>query len=318
VQSSLTLALGWYALQRADTEAVLSVLARFDTPWLVPLAWLLAAQAGLLCLRFRLILSGIETRRPFGWPIARTVLLGLLFGQLLPFTFGGDVARVALLRRVSVPLKTAATGVFVDRAAALLTMLLTMAASFPLIATLPAGAGSGARTTLLWLDAGAAVGSMAVVVALLSAGGLVRSIGRFPRLASLVAGLPPHLPKPRRLLAVLLVGIAGHAATVLIGLCVAAGMGIPLSPGAAFLLIPPALLVAQLPVSVAGWGVRETALVVALGLAGLSPTDAVSVSVGIGLACLFQGGLAGFASWVAGPAAAGRLPLRARAVREAR
>ncbi len=58
----------------------------------------------------------------------------------------------------------------------------------------------------------------------------------------------------------------------------------PLEWSQALLLILPVLLVATIPLSIAGWGTRETAMVLAFGYAGLPESDGLIVSVLFGIA----------------------------------
>ena len=54
-----------------------------------------------------------------------------------------------------------------------------------------------------------------------------------------------------------------------------------------------------LPVSLAGWGVREAALVVALGSFGIPAEGALAISILMGL-CMILTGLPGGLIWLAG------------------
>ena len=49
------------------------------------------------------------------------------------------------------------------------------------------------------------------------------------------------------------------------------------------LLVPPVILVTVVPISIAGWGVREGAMVVAFGFIGVPASAAFAVSVLFGL-----------------------------------
>ena len=51
-------------------------------------------------------------------------------------------------------------------------------------------------------------------------------------------------------------------------------------------LVPPILLTMLIPVSVAGWGIREGASAVLWGAVGLTPEDGVAISVSYGLLVL--------------------------------
>ena len=66
----------------------------------------------------------------------------------------------------------------------------------------------------------------------------------------------------------------------------------------AFLLILPVMLIATVPISIAGWGVRESALVLAFSYAGLAEVDGLIVSVLLGGVMLAVGVIGGIV-WLA-------------------
>jgi hypothetical protein len=74
-------------------------------------------------------------------------------------------------------------------------------------------------------------------------------------------------------------------------------MSLSLSPAAAVFLFPPVLLLSMIPISLAGWGVREGAMVVVFSLAGLQAEASLSLSVLFG-ACMFVSGLPGGFMWL--------------------
>jgi hypothetical protein len=67
----------------------------------------------------------------------------------------------------------------------------------------------------------------------------------------------------------------------------------------ALILVLPVLLIATIPVSIAGWGVRESAMVLAFSYAGLAASDGLIVSILFGAANLIVGALGGIV-WIAG------------------
>ena len=69
----------------------------------------------------------------------------------------------------------------------------------------------------------------------------------------------------------------------------ACGMSINLEFINTLLLMPLVILVTVLPISIAGWGIREGAMVVALGLVGVASVDAVSLSIILGLLGILSG-----------------------------
>ena len=68
---------------------------------------------------------------------------------------------------------------------------------------------------------------------------------------------------------------------------IADGIGSRLSLGVWAMVMPPVIFIQLLPVSLAGWGVREATLVVALGSFGLAAEAALAISILVGL-CLIS------------------------------
>jgi len=61
-----------------------------------------------------------------------------------------------------------------------------------------------------------------------------------------------------------------------------------------FFLVPPVILAMTLPISIAGWGVREGAMIVTLGLVGVPQESALVLSILFGLGTMiaaFPGGI---------------------------
>ena len=66
------------------------------------------------------------------------------------------------------------------------------------------------------------------------------------------------------------------------------------------ILTPPVFFLSMLPISISGWGVREAATVMMLGLAGISSHDALSISIVFGLSLLLIS-LPGGILWLISP-----------------
>jgi hypothetical protein len=103
---------------------------------------------------------------------------------------------------------------------------------------------------------------------------------------------------PRRCGAVLGLSALTIGLTILAFKLVADGVGSFLSLGSWTVIVPPVTLVQLLPVSLAGWGVREMALVVMLASFGVPAEAALATSLLLGL-CLIIDGLPGGLIWVA-------------------
>ena len=78
-------------------------------------------------------------------------------------------------------------------------------------------------------------------------------------------------------------------------------MNIAIDPFSGVILTFPRLLALAIPISVAGWGVREGTMVVALGQAGVLPADVLALSVAFGLIYMLAGIPGGLLSLVPHP-----------------
>jgi len=82
----------------------------------------------------------------------------------------------------------------------------------------------------------------------------------------------------RSSLVTLILSVGVHIFVALSIFILAQALGIVLGFVNCGVLIPLVMLVTLLPISIAGWGIREGAMVVALGLVRVSRSDAIAVS----------------------------------------
>jgi uncharacterized membrane protein YbhN (UPF0104 family) len=100
---------------------------------------------------------------------------------------------------------------------------------------------------------------------------------------------------------------------VVIAWCVVQSIAAPVSFAQAFLLVPPVMLITLMPISIAGWGVREASMGLAFGFAGLAANEGVNVSLLFGAVSFIVGAFGGLV-WIlsAEKAAQGSAPIGAR------
>jgi uncharacterized membrane protein YbhN (UPF0104 family) len=91
--------------------------------------------------------------------------------------------------------------------------------------------------------------------------------------------------------------MAAHVLTVVIAWCAVRSISAPANFEQVFMLIPPIMLITMMPISIAGWGVREATMMVIFGYAGLAQTDGTAVSILFG-AVSFIVGAAGGLVWI--------------------
>ncbi len=88
-----------------------------------------------------------------------------------------------------------------------------------------------------------------------------------------------------------------HVMAVVIAWCAVRSVAASADFEQLFMLIPPIMLITMLPISIAGWGVREASMMVAFGYAGLAQADGTIVSLLFGAAFFIVGAIGGLV-WV--------------------
>ena len=79
--------------------------------------------------------------------------------------------------------------------------------------------------------------------------------------------------------------------------CCVKAVAAPVGFAHVLFLMPPVLLIATVPISIAGWGVRETSMIAAFAYAGLAESDGLTLSILFG-AVNFIIGILGGIVWI--------------------
>jgi uncharacterized membrane protein YbhN (UPF0104 family) len=295
----------YWAFRNVDLASVARHLARIDALWVAVALAALMMQIAVAGQRWAWIAARLGAVLPFARAV-RYSFAAAFFNQALPSTVGGDALRVWLLGRTDRQWKRAVYSVVVDRAAGVGFLAVVVAACLPWSLALITAHEGRAAVMLIGL------GGTAALVIGLALGFLTPG----PRLAgSRAARLLFEIARAGR--AALLhrtrgAGIAAlsiiiHVLTVFAAWCLARAIAISPSALNLLILIPPVMLISMIPISIGGWGIREGAMVVAFGYAGIEPSQALAVSVLLGGSTLAVG-IVGGAIWIAE-----RAPARAAA-----
>lgn len=272
-----------------------SKLSRAD-PRLVVLAVLLSTTANTLsALRWSVIARGLGLLAPS----AKLVVIyarGITTNMLLPgATLSGDLLRSVQLARLGNSLVASALSVFLDRFSGLWVLcMLSLAAAAGV--TLWAALGNGAPV---------APNQMSVYLLILGGIALVPFVplpfGRLERssvawIAALASRWERLRQRLRQARPALLASVWQSLGVQFLSACTlwicGLALGVSLSYPVMLAAAAPIFIMAALPVGVAGFGTREVAAVVVLGLAGVPSDLAAATSLLFGLAAVVQGILA--------------------------
>jgi uncharacterized membrane protein YbhN (UPF0104 family) len=303
-KAAISLLLLYLSLRSVNLAALGERLSRLNIAWIAVALLLQALQVALQALRWRTIVRQCGTNLATGAAL-RINFIAQFFNQVLPSTVGGDAARIWLLARAGGGWAGATYSVLIDRIAGIFALAIIVIACLPW--TLALVEDSVARAIMLLIGAGAVAGGAVFIM-----------IGRlrWPLLERFAPSR--HLVEVSRTAwrvcrsrtsasAVFVLSFAIHLLTITSAWCIAQSIGATASFVLLLFLIPPVILIATVPISIAGWGLREGSMILAFSYAGLAAGDGLIVSVLIGLTA-FAIGAAGGILWILSDARMPRLP----------
>jgi glycosyltransferase 2 family protein len=288
----------YFAVRNIHFEDLWSRLSGTNLAWFI--SWMFLAILANLFQVFFGAMRWKEISTPCNAPLSLTQafrynMIGTFFNQTLPSTIGGDAMRLWLVKHTGAGWRAATYSVLVDRAIGLIALALLVVASLPWSYELIAN--TQGRLALVAVD-----------VAALSAGLGFLLLGAL-RWSWLKTWWPTHHFHACAVIAnrllfsratapkIAALSITIHVLTVVISWCLVRSILAPAQFEQMFLLVPPVALITMLPVSIAGWGLREATMMLAFGYAGLNQTDGTMVSLLTGVTSFVVGATGGLV-WI--------------------
>jgi hypothetical protein len=288
----------WYVSRQIDWRLVLSEIPLLDFRWAGLATLIVMLQIPLAGLRWRNVvdaLVGCDQQMSRGAMIAATAI-GLFFAQVLP-SVAGEGVRAWLLVRLGSDWRTAVTSAVIDRGVG---FVLLIALGFAIL-LLPSGltALDGYRDVVLVVY-GTLIFAGALGVLLAPKIVSPRARWRYSQWFATLATDIHRVLLGRKGLVILSIGCLIHALTILIVWSVGQAQSLGFSLSDAAVLFTVMVAVVLVPISIAGWGLRELAVVSLLAAHGIAPERALLFSVCFGLA-LALGSLPGALVWLIYP-----------------
>lgn len=267
-----------FVLSGAELEAVIATMAEAN-PGLIAVAFLSYFLGYVLSVaRWSLLLRAHGAQPRFGY-LYLSFMIGMFFNQLLPSTVGGDVARYHYTS--SLGRGAAFSSVLMDRAFGLVSLML-----FAFMGLLLAG------------RFGEITGNLFEAVAALLAIGLagigtifMLSEAAHARLKALYAPLPAKIVglidkvigvfeayrgRLDIVVSALLISLALQCVVIAHYVLVGAALGLDVPIHAYLYVVPLAIVIMMLPISINGIGVRESIFVYLFGLYGADPNQVLA------------------------------------------
>jgi uncharacterized protein (TIRG00374 family) len=293
LRGAITLVLLAYAIAQLDASE-LGAIASWKSLMLLLIAssGVITIVIGLNALRWLLVARICQLHIPWGRSFSWT-MIGHFFNQIFPSSVGGDVVRGVLAGRGIGDMGGICSSIVLERIVGFIALLTLIAIAQPVLI-----ARSNDRSLSQLAFIAVLLGITSVIAAsILAKVSSQYFSGRIQAAARRFFGDTRRLMcSPLLTCSALMVAFVMHISNLLLIAFVANHLGANVSLLDVLVVVPTIVLIASLPVSIGGWGVREAAL--AIGFAGLGqPASAgVATSLIIGLANLVSS-LPGAGAW---------------------
>ena len=279
-----------FLLWHYDLRASLQLIGRERPAWFVATVALYVAGQIMSAFRWQLLakLNGLRGR--FSDYLAY-YFIGMFTNLFVPGLVGGDALRALYLGRREQRLGPAFGSVVADRGIGLLT-LFWLAAAAALCTTQVQLPGSVLRLTL-------AAGGVSVL-AFIAAPLLARSVAHTQRLNRLLAPISPYLCRPLALTPAIVLSALLQLSLAVCQYLLAIGLRLDIAIATFVLIVPISNVIASLPITINGLGMREATYLLLLGMAGLSKDQAVALSL-LYFAATLVGGFTGVIAFIVTP-----------------
>jgi glycosyltransferase 2 family protein len=283
----------YFTLSAVNIGAVTSRLSHIDAQWALLGLFFLVVQLASLTWRWQLLVARCGADLPFA-RLFRLSMIGVFFNQTLPSSAGGDAVRIWLLGKQST-WRIAAYSVLLDRVIGVVALAILVVLCLPW--TLGLVRSPVGRAALLLIGCGCIAAGIVFVALSWRRRQFLQRWSPTRHLAAAAGIASSIFRSPSSLIAIFGSSIIVHLLTALAAWCAARAVGADLPLLYSLYLVSPVVLLTVIPISIAGWGVREGAMVVAFGYAGLAQSDGLIVSLLFGFGYLVLG-IAGGLVWV--------------------
>jgi uncharacterized membrane protein YbhN (UPF0104 family) len=284
VKAAITISLIVVIFTKIDFSALARHLYGSGAAYLLFGTLVLALNILIVALRWWLLLRRLDVETvSLGYAMACTYV-SIFVGQATPGPIGADAVRGWLCYRQHVKLRLIVMSLLTDRMLGMLALIVVAGAVWYWL--FDAGRETLGQEIAVLAALAVAAGAAALWLLPALTGNLAKRWGKLRALHELLTIF--------RFTAVSGAGVLGMALScVVVALTVnavllfARGFGVPLTPSVAYLIVPVAVLLSTLPISIGGWGVREASLSYGLALFGVAPADAALLGLALGMGLLF-------------------------------
>ncbi len=269
------------ALKNIQLQNILDCLVNVDIKWLVLAFLLVLIQLTASGLRWFYISQSLNAQLNLIKSL-KLSFIGQFFNQILPSSIGGDAAKIWIVSTKGIRLGRAASTAISDRFSGLIVNIIIPTVSYIIF-------------PITWPPSFSQIGTGLVLSLLLTFAVLVflytfdenifKKNKKFhlEKLVVLLNDLKITLFKNKKKLWILILSVSIQTINIFIIFVIAKSLNIHVAFNFLIILVPTIMLISIVPISIAGWGLREALMVFGLSFANVAKLDAISISILFGL-----------------------------------
>ena len=287
----ITIIMFYFLFQYVDFDKLIAILAKSHGGTILIALIFQLASTYLAAYRWRLIMKLLVFNESVSYYV-KSYFKGTFFNQVLPSSIGGDAVRIIDLTQKGYDKKDAFYGIFVDRVVGLVGLLV-----LNLLATvLFYGVFDEKFSMLIILITIVGISGFAMLFHLEKIKFLAnyKFLNLFHRLAKRLNNL---YADRTLLIKHIAISVIVHLFSVLTLYALAWSIDFHMSFQTFLIAVPPVFLLTIVPISLAGWGIREGAMVGVFMLVGADGTKVLAMSILYGLLLIISS-LPGSYYWV--------------------
>lgn len=275
IRLAITAAMLFFILRAINLQEAVTTFSHARPDLLLAALLMQFGSTAVAAYRWQLLMHNLGFGQPLGF-YWNSYFKGMFFNQALPTSIGGDAVRVLDVARRGFRKRDAFYGVAIDRLAGLGALV---SLAFMAYVLNPSLLPQEAYQPILLLIAASLAGLLCS-----SLPRRMAWLDRYPKLVFIkTISMKIHQAFARQRLQLLISSLLVPLLAMLGFFASGKALGLPFDLMTYFAIVPPALMLTIIPISIAGWGVREGALVGLFSLIGANKSAVLMMSLLYGL-----------------------------------
>ena len=292
----ITFTIFYFLFKKIDVYQAANTIKNISPFWTLIVFLLMLFQIFLTGLRWHLLSIALDTNIQLKKTLS-FMFIGQAFSQLLPSSVGGDAMRLYMTHKEGIPLGKASSAILCDRGIGLMINIFLPVLAFFL---LPQHWDKNFINLIQGLNILALIAIIGLLFLYFGQDVMIKKLKKvhiIHRVANLIRDMHKIIfthPYTSRLYGI---SILIQILSIFIFYSIGQGLHVDMPIASLFIIIPSVMLITVIPLSIAGWGIRESSMVIGLSFIGVSQIQSFSISFTYGL-LLIAAAIPGLILWI--------------------